>query len=94
MSEKLIIFILLVVFLARPKQPDEIQISGEMKLGCFYLSFRDPPLILSGEVIQGKEIYGPSGTNMSLPDVMGKCTYICRHQKAYVHVIVYELVQS
>ena len=36
MSEKLIIFILLVVYLARPKQPDEIQISGEMKSGCFY----------------------------------------------------------
>ena len=37
MSEKLIIFILLVVYLARPKQSDEIQISGEMKSGCFYI---------------------------------------------------------
>ena len=34
MSEKLIIFILLVVYLARPKKPDEIQISGEMDSGC------------------------------------------------------------
>ena len=37
MSEKLIIFILLVVYLARPKKPDEIQISDEMDSGCFYL---------------------------------------------------------
>ena len=35
MSEKLIIFILLVVYLARPEQLDEIQISGEIKSGCF-----------------------------------------------------------
>ena len=37
MSEKLIIFLLLVVYQARQKQPDEIQISGEMKSGCFYI---------------------------------------------------------
>ena len=34
MSEKLILFILLVVYLARPKKPDEIQISDEMDSGC------------------------------------------------------------
>ena len=36
MSEKFIIFILLVVYLAQPKNPDEIQISGEMDSGCLY----------------------------------------------------------
>ena len=42
MSEKLIISILLVVYLARPKKPDEIQISGEMDSGCFYCMYEVP----------------------------------------------------
>ena len=50
MSEKLIIFILLVVYLARPKQPDEIQISGEMKSGCFYTVRMKSLTIFSGEL--------------------------------------------
>ena len=37
----------------------------------------------------GKEIYVPWGHNIYLPDRMGRCTYIWRHKKAYVHVIIY-----
>ena len=38
MSEKTIIFVILVVYLEQPKQTDEIQISGEMKSDCFYVN--------------------------------------------------------
>ena len=37
----------------------------------------------------GKEIFTPWGPNISLPDGMGRYTYIVCHQKAYRHVIIY-----
>ena len=37
----------------------------------------------------GKEIYSPSWPNIYLPENMVRCTYIWRHQKSYIHLIIY-----
>ena len=37
----------------------------------------------------GKEIYGPWWPNISLTENMVRFTYIWRHKKSYIHVIIY-----